>query len=72
MTTLIQVNEHLLVTRLKKHIDIVLCQNIDNGEFIVWNEPYPNQFAYGFYTFKLEEAIQDFKRRSYISENTII
>lgn len=64
MSTLIQVNEFLQVTRLQESKAAILCQNVDNGEFVVWYKAYDNRgFCNGFYTFDLNDAITEYNRR---------
>jgi len=66
MSTLIEVNKFLTVTLLQESKSVSLCQNIDNGEFVVWYKGYANKgFCNGFYTFELDAAITEFNRRSF-------
>ncbi len=64
MSTLIEVNEFLTVAKLQESKSVTLCQNIENGEFVVWYKGYANKgFCNGFYTFDLNAAIVEFNRR---------
>ena len=64
MSTLIQVNEFLQVTRLQESKEVILCQNVNSGEFVVWYKATDNRgFCGGFYTFDLIQAIAEFNRR---------
>ena len=71
MSTLIQVNEHLRVSKLMEYKSIVLCQNVDNGEFVVWYKGYAasrldNEYGFcgGYYTPSLPDAMLEFDRRA--------
>lgn len=64
MSTLIQVNECLQVSLLQESREVVLCQNTNNGEFVVWYKAHDKKsFCNGFYTFDLNSAIVEFNKR---------
>lgn len=66
MSTLIKVNNDLTVNKLEESNHYILCQNVDNGEFIVWYKMSDNQgYVSGFYTFDLKEAKDCFDNRKF-------
>ncbi len=67
MNGIIQVNPHLRVRLIKESDKTILCQKIDNSEFVVWTKVSDNNFHNGFYTFDYDQACAEYSKRVWFS-----